>query len=234
MAKKKTSNRKPPKPSNSEPQREVTAIELAHLTASLVAANILPSPQAEDEEPSEHKAKWNHRSLIGAAIEFLEICEEIQVMRRKAEEWRGSNLKLQEALLKEDPKETVSIRRVLELAKVNRIKLTKVELAKLHIHRLWDRLDKDEQARAIYLCLSHRASNFGTFSYSRTGCERIPLFNGLLFGDTANQEKQITDGISRNLLSESNLIEALQEAKKRRESENKSEAARKSRETAEN
>lgn len=143
---------------------EVSAIELAHLTASLVTAKLIPTLE-EDEDAAEQKNKWNHRRLIVAAAEFLETCEDIQAVRREAKEWEkrreSISLKLQQVMFKYESKDIIPISDIVKIAEVERIELTKAELASLGISTPWSSLDKVERARAIYLTLSEIASHYG-------------------------------------------------------------------------
>lgn len=229
-----------PKKSNiwSETKPEVTAVELAHLTASLVAAKLIPTPRAEDENASDQEAKRNHRRLIVAAAEFLETCEDIQIVRREAKEREKLSdrisLNLHQARLKHapkelTPKEKIPISEILKIAAVERIELTNSELGNLGIRKPWNSLDKSERASAIYLTLSEIASQYGTSTPSATLGERVPFRNITLFGNKKNREKQATEGIESTLLLEPHLFDALGQAKRTRESMIKSQAAKKSR-----
>ena len=207
--------------------RCVTALELAHLTATLYEAKLIA--RLQDENDPSHQPAWiiTQSELIAAAADFLELCgqakkarheneirnEKAALLGEKVEQFRKSRQLPQSLTIKESINQNakIPISKALELAKVNRIVLNKTELNQLNIQEPWGKLNVDAQQRAIYLCLIKHAHQ------------------PLLFGDEESLETQTTNEIPLHFFWTSAFVDALQQAKKVRESKIKSEAAKKSR-----
>jgi hypothetical protein len=211
----------------SKEARGITALELAHLTATLYETKLIA--QLQDEDDPSYQPAWNitQSELINAAVDFLQLCEQAQkerqenkirnekaaLLREKVEQFRRSRQLPQSLPTSEflNQNANIPISKALELAKVNRIVLNKTELNQLNIRESWEKLNVDAQQRAIYLCLIKHAHQ------------------PQLFGDEESLETQTTNEIPVTLFWSSAFVDALQQAKKVRESKIKSEAAKKSR-----
>ena len=65
------------------------SFELAHLTASLKMAGIIPFPLDEGDDPSEFEVRNSPQRLIIAATQFLATCAEVQLVLKAAEDLKS-------------------------------------------------------------------------------------------------------------------------------------------------
>ena len=153
----------------------ISPLALAHLTATLVSAEIIPAKPESGGDPSDDVANASPRRLIVAAAEFLELCEEVQTVRQMAKKastaeqefstqysiwlkkYRDKKSKISEA--------HIPIQEVLKFVGADRSKLGTAELKKINEEKPWDELPQDRQKQAMYLYLSHPENQLGITKY---------------------------------------------------------------------
>lgn len=138
-------------------KRRESSLKLAHLTATLKLAGIIPYPLNEDDDPAEFDVRNSPGSLILAATKFLATCEGVQSVLNRAEELRAEQIVSKEKLkefISRSSTSRISIDEVIKVAGVDRLTLTKAELKKLRIDKEWKSLSPAEKARSVFLCLS--------------------------------------------------------------------------------
>jgi len=141
------------------------AFELAHLTASLKMAGIIPYPLDEGDAPFEVETLNSPRRLILAATQFLATCADVQSVLKSAEDLRAEQAIIDKKLQKLGWTSTgavIPIDQVIEIAGADKLILTASELATLRIRKPWKDLSSAQQARAVFLCLSSPEFQFGT------------------------------------------------------------------------
>jgi hypothetical protein len=142
-----------------------TSFDLAHLTATLKIAGIIPYPLDEGADPSEADTRNSPRRLILAATQFLATCAEVQSVLKCAEDLKSEQAVIDRKLQKLSWKSTgsiISIDQVIELAGAGNLQLTANELETLGIRKQWKDLSAAQQSRAMFLCLSSPEFQFGT------------------------------------------------------------------------
>jgi hypothetical protein len=194
---------------------EVTAIELAQLTANLVSAKLIPVP-VDDVDPSENEANWNHSNLIFEALKFLQTCRDAQSTtktgrgdeREEIKEKLGAYMldKLREhggnkVDLPNSDQNRVPTDIILQIAKVDRIVLTSTELESIELNKQWEKLSTSQQTAAKYVLLAKLA---------RGNSMR-------LFGYPEKCKKDAIDGICAMQALDGELILALRDAKRLRD-----------------
>jgi hypothetical protein len=136
---------------------QVTAIELAHLTASLKAAGIIPSPKEQQDEA--HEIGISDRKLVLEAAEFLALCNEVKAVMSEAQRWEDLKIKISkelEVIAQKLNYERIPVKELIRVAGADRLTLTSSELATLNVTKGWEEMTTDEQAVEIFMHLSSR------------------------------------------------------------------------------
>lgn len=140
---------------------QVTALELAHLTVSLIGAGM--AGHGEDR-----------RRVAAAALELIETCDGVIDVARAAKAWRRELEALSFAvdrLVSEFGEGgRIPLTRVLKLARADRLKPTDAEMKKIKARKEWNRMSGDERARAVFLVLTlERAPRLDAIPYRAGG-----------------------------------------------------------------
>jgi hypothetical protein len=215
MAKKKTTEKTKPeiighRVSATDCVNGITPLDLAHLTAKLKLAGIIPSPPDEGDDPSDIKSAGTHRRLIVAAAEFIGTCEEVKTVILEAQKWKNQQSIINESLSRlaiKYPNGKIPIREVIEVAKINRLKLSSSELNSIQINQSWEELDSDQQAEAIFLLLSGPEFRFAITVPNETlgTFIQVPVYFAKL------SESQESDSSAKNSAADYELIKATRE-----------------------
>lgn len=203
-------------------------LKLANLTATLKMAGIIPYSGDDEVDTSEMNAPG---VLIRQAIDFVTSCAKFLEVLKKDEDWRSEqdsiNRKLKR-LLKGSTSPQISVEQVLEVAGLDRLKLTPDELKELRIKEKWTDLTPRLQARAVFLYLSRPEFQFGLeFPNVATG-SMVPSSTFFLNMGDEEREKMAESGIDPMMLANNFLIKSLCQAKQMRESKNATDRAYKS------
>jgi hypothetical protein len=169
--------------SNDNPDSERmrnASLELAHLTAELKMAGIIPYPVVDGDVSSDCEIRNSPRRLILAATEFLATCAEVQTVLEQAQDLESKQALLRKKIqnLSRTPSGThIPISEVIKLAGAEKLKLTADELASLRISTNWEDLSPAKQARAVFLCLSSPEFEFATILPNAGTGAFIPTHN---------------------------------------------------------
>ncbi len=136
---------------------QVTALELAHLTASLKASGIIPSPKEQQDEA--HETGISDRKLVLEAAEFLALCNEVKAVMSEAQRWEDLKIKIGkelEIIARKLNYERIPVKELIRVAGADRLTLTSSELETLNVTKGWEEMTTDEQAVEIFMHLSSR------------------------------------------------------------------------------
>lgn len=232
--KKKVPSRELPSAPDGIGFREVpkSTLDLACLTVALKNAGIISAPLSEDENASGAEIS-DPRLLILKAIQFVDLCAEVQKVLKTDEDWRSQQAvisKRLESLCKGLESSCVSIENVLKAAGLDRLKLTQVELECLHFDKQWDDLTRRDQAVAVFLYLS-RPEFQGGISFPNVNTGSFEPATSFFFNmKDETRLKLAGSGIDLLILENGNLFRSLCEAQQIRASKNAADRARKSHE----
>ncbi len=237
MAKKKTSRHAEQCPPAKLPEEELNknALELAHLALRLASAQIIPPPpdaNGESLRPGE-RAYFYH--FIRAASDFLEVCkdeiESLQLLRhvrfKKIEREGTSQEKVQKAF---NTNGSITMGTIIKIAGLHRTCLSASELASVGIHKKWGLLSVPERNEAIYLSLTS-SDYLSPGKYKSTFYDLYnPQRYEEVFGDLKKRKLHAKSGFRTvDEIPWDEMIDALRQAKRARESKLKRAAGEKSR-----
>jgi hypothetical protein len=133
---------------------QIAPLDLAQLTARLVEAGLI-------------QGDAGHKRTIARAMEFLRLCNEVQMEQNKFRELRLSAKEhlasVARFIRKSETGGYVPVAEILKRACVDALNLNTEELRSLGIAKSWTELKAEQQAHAIYELLARKSVKYDAF-----------------------------------------------------------------------